>query len=535
MTPYYIEALTSNDEGDVCFGTYGLYSATTHQGSVYKSAFMAIPFLVDLLRLPGEAADRACHFLARIALGEPHFISAPSEVYHTKYFRSVNKYRKDILAFYQRTRSEEALRLLCFLPGMLPDRIDFSYETSLEYAGNARLAYPRQASTLIAQGFLAAKGNFHGEGNPPDASALDPSSRGVTGHIPEARMLMETSPSLLVRGCAAICLAYTGIVDAEILDLLAYLGEQELCDVPWAWDDFSDVCRKAWMFSADLDTLMESDHFLTLDYTSYTKEGVAIPHYSPSERLTTVVKRLFPEKYTKQGQHLPLLPSKLDAMQKKALRRMVEAAPMLLGCYDTAYLNIPTSLWAAKRTLGESDELLCREIWGIPLWYQLEQCVLLNTPAEAGSALSKVDVWQLLSEIYRPLQEAGAEEKCTLSLGHYFDQKKTAERECILQSLLADGLVGYQKQILTFLDEWLAKSRTFVEYDWKTKGPGQRIGISMLALARAGKWDQKYDSLARPYHPTACFSSFPTPLLQEVLEHTSPAHKSQIVQQFSLF
>ena len=42
LTPFYIEALTSDDQGDVQFGTYRLYSATTHQGSVYKSSQMAI-------------------------------------------------------------------------------------------------------------------------------------------------------------------------------------------------------------------------------------------------------------------------------------------------------------------------------------------------------------------------------------------------------------------------------------------------------------------------------------------------------------
>ena len=47
LTPCYIEALTSDDKGDVRFGTHWLYAATTHQGSVYKASGMAIPFLVD--------------------------------------------------------------------------------------------------------------------------------------------------------------------------------------------------------------------------------------------------------------------------------------------------------------------------------------------------------------------------------------------------------------------------------------------------------------------------------------------------------
>ncbi|MEU5696743.1 hypothetical protein [Actinosynnema sp. NPDC020468] len=44
-TPCFIEALTSDDPGDRAFGSYGLYSATTHQGSVYTASRAAIPFL----------------------------------------------------------------------------------------------------------------------------------------------------------------------------------------------------------------------------------------------------------------------------------------------------------------------------------------------------------------------------------------------------------------------------------------------------------------------------------------------------------
>lgn len=534
LTPYYIEALTSDDEGDVAFGAYGLYSATTHQGSVYKASFLAIPFLVDLLKLGGAAADMACHFLARIALGEHHFISAPCDVYHTKYFRSVNKYRKELLTYYKCTGSEEAMRLLCFLPGMLPDRLDFSRQEALRLTGDERTAYARQASALVAQGFLAAERNYAGKGYPAEAAEIDPNNLKVAGHLDAARALLRESPSLLVRGSAAICLAYSGVVDDEVLGLLEFLGEQELTGVPWVWDDFSTVARKAWMFSADLDTLIDSDGFLTLDHTTYSAEGVAQPQYSPSERLTVAAGRLFPERYAKQGQNPPLLPADYSAIQKKALRRIIGAAPGLLGSYQTAGLNIPMSAWAARRMLGESDELLCTEMDGIPLWYRLETSVLENTPAGALPALCRVDVWQLLGEIYRPVCAGKIEEKCSLSLRHDYDDKKTAAREELLQSILADALAENSSRTAPFLDQWLGKAATLADYDWKFKAPGQRIGICLLSLARSGQWDDRYEPLARPYHPVARFSNFAVPLLREVLAVTSPKHQQEVMATFHI-
>ena len=107
LTPYYIEALTSDDEDDVSFGAYWLYAATTHQGSVYKASRMAIPFLVDIMHLNNDASELACHFLARIALGENHFIPTPAYFYKTKFFSKVQKYQNDILAYYERHTSAE--------------------------------------------------------------------------------------------------------------------------------------------------------------------------------------------------------------------------------------------------------------------------------------------------------------------------------------------------------------------------------------------------------------------------------------------
>jgi hypothetical protein len=537
LTPFYIEALTSDDEGDVQFGVYGLSSATTHQGSVYKSSQMAIPFLVDLLTLD-NAAEIACHFLARIALGENHFISAPSDYSHTKYFGSVKKYKKEIKTYYDRTGSEEAMRLLCFLPGMLPDYIDLSYEHALKLSNNDKdQAYTRQASNLIAQGFIAAERNYPEKGYPMYASQIDANSIKLSGHIDKTRKLIEESPSRLVRGCAAICLAYTGIVDAGILDLLAHFGEEKIEGVAWTWDNsFSGIAKKAWLYSVDIETLIDTDKFLTLDYTSKTVDGIETKHYSASERLATAASRTFPVKYSNTGDKLPLLPAELTAIQKSVIKGIIKKAPGLLGKFETAALNLPVNTYSALRSIEESSETLCTKIDGFPLWFILEKSVFENTPEIAVKALQEVDAWKVLSEVYRPFHVNAdiIEERCYLNLKDCFDDKKNAKREEIIEDILANSLAGYDEQIKDFLDEWLIKSEELQDYDWKFKALGQRIGICLLSLARADKLCEKYYPLVRPYHPIARFSNFPIPLLKEVLEHTSQDHQAKIKKQFKI-
>lgn len=535
LTPYYIEALTSEDPADVRFGIYGLYSATTHQGSVYKSSQMAVPFLVHLLQLDNEAAEQACHFLARIALGEQHFIGAPSQFAKTKYYGTVRKYRKAIQGYLERTGSEEALRLLCLMPGTLPDRLDLSYEGALSLAkGDARLAFLRQASTLIAQGFIASERNYAHDGYPPAAGVLAGTDLPVTGHIEEARELLVQSPSLLVRGCAAICLAFTGIVDRDILGLLEIVGEQELSGVPWAWDEFSSMARYAWMFAADPDTLIDSDKFLRLDHTTYEADGTAVPHYLPTERLASVAQRIFPAAYTREGRELPLLPEQLDRIQQKALRRILEAVPKMLGSYHVSHLNLPSNVYSARRTLGDSDELLCSACEAGPLWFVLERAVLEDRMQEALTALEKLDAWQVLKEIYRPMRTDRIEESVTLNLQHAYDDKKTSIWEARLASLMADALGGCQTPMFAFLDEWLEKAPQLEGFDWRFQTAGQRIGICLLSLARAGSVPSKYEPLVRPYHSSARYSSFPVPLLQEVLEQTSGEHRAAIRREFQI-
>lgn len=536
LTPYYIEAITSDDDGDVNYGSYWLYAATTHQGSVYKASKMAIPFLVDILTPDNDAAGIACHFLARIALGENHFIISPAYFYKTKFYGEVKKYAPQISDYYQRTHSLEALRLLCFIPDMLPHRLKLSYEEALALSnGDAKQAYLRQASTLITQGFIAAEQNYPGKGYPTYLSEIQQHPLRVSAHIDEARQLMRESPSLLVRGSAAICLAFTGVGEDEVLDLLANLGSRELENVVWPWTlDFSAIAKKAWLFAIDTERLIETDLFPTLDYTSRTKEGVETKHYSQSEILTEVIGRIFTPKYDKKKQQLPSLkPQDVTELQRKALHRMLKAAPGLFGYYTIAGMNLPVSIEGARRLLEESDETVCTMIGDLPLWYILERAVIEQNRDKILDALSRVDAWKVLTELYRPWGLSGDRERNTLKIS-YYKENVTKERETFLQSCLADSLGKNIEQTKAFLDECLKIVRNTNKEQWYYDLKAQKTGICLLALARHGAFDRKYEVLVQPFHTYAEYSEFPAIFVKELLPYTSAEHQEMIAQKFKL-
>ena len=266
LTPYYIEALTSDDDNDVNFGVYGLYAATTHQGSVYKSSKMAVPYLADLLKFNNNASELACIFLARIALGEKHFINTPF-FYKTKYYGTVKKYKNEILDYYNKSNSLEAMRLLCFIPNSLDEILNFSYDECLKLEnGNKNNAYIRQASTLLVQGFIAVQHNYKISNKNyykeyPNINDINNIKKlKVNKHIEEVYNIMNSSESLLVRGSAAICLAYTGIFNKYISNLLLYIAENNCAGVDWVWDDnFSNIAKYAWAYSADIETLLNTE------------------------------------------------------------------------------------------------------------------------------------------------------------------------------------------------------------------------------------------------------------------------------------
>jgi hypothetical protein len=140
------------------------------------------------------------------------------------------------------------------------------------------------------------------------------------------------------------------------------------------------------------------------------------------------------------------------------IKRITETAAQKLGGFDLSALNLPANAYSAMRSIDESEEILCSMADGFPLWFALEKSVIENTPEIATDALKGMDVWKMLTEIYRSFNADSIEEICTLNLKDYFDDKKSAKREEIIEDILADALVRCIEQIRDFLDEWLVKS-----------------------------------------------------------------------------
>lgn len=539
LTPFYIEALTSDDQNDVLFGSYGLYAATTHQGSVYPASKRAIPYLVDLLRLDKGAADRACHFLARIALGEQHFIKTPADYGTTKYFGAVKKHAAEVKAYYQRTHSKEALRLLCFIPGSLDTVPSFDLEdTCSDAEGNKHAAYLEQASALLSAGFYASEKNCPNKGFPSQLSDIPAGELNVQEHLVQAKELMSQSPSLLVRGCAALCLVFSGVRDAAAVQLLQYLGLQNYDGVDWEWEsDLSELAKYAWFFASDTDTLIENNPFATLDYTSTNPDGTLQPNYSESEALFFAVERIMPKRYNKKNKRQPsLLPDMLDDTQKKLLRHIADTSPTMLYGYISQIYNIPRSVTGVKRVLREGSEELMREHEGVPLWYLIENAVSEESAISQSErrhlieTISQYNAWKMLSELYQTWGVSQGHERCTLAVAGSDDK----EEQLKLASLMSDALQTCTQEIELFLDEWLQITAQYKAGDWGSKAPAQRIGISLLALARGGHWNPSYEPLVRPFHRTAQYAAFPHPLFLELLGYTSQEHQEKISEAFAL-
>lgn len=493
LTPYYIEALGSDNDGDVQFASYGLYSATTHQGSVYEASKMAIPYLIEMLE-----ADLAPHFLSRIAVGEDHFINSPRDLHIAQsrpYFRDVYAYRNTLLDYYNRTSNEELVRLLCFFPYVLPDILTLPDEDV------------PLASTLVAQGFIAAE-------------------RGIK--IPEAeiRKLMEESPSLLVRGAAAICLAYAGYKDIDVASLLEYLAQQEFFYTPWVWSSLERMALATWLYIADLDTLLEGNTPIPL-----------------GSRLVEAVERYF-LKYHKEPYH----PSEITPIQHRILEKIADKSPDTLRDFNLLDYGLPINEKALNRLLERSNTILDTkvpvepmQIEGYPLWYILEKTVFqsgLFSDEVAVRALSTVDVWTASYEVFEHIHPDKQEERCTLSIHNQFSDKRETQELARLISIFSNALSidDIKNKAIPFLDEWLEKVKSLDDgYDLAFKTPAFHISIALLAIGRRGMINEKYYPLICPYHKYYRFSRMPLPVLSELLTYTSPAHQKSVVRDLALY
>ncbi|WP_330275288.1 hypothetical protein OG205_06310 [Lentzea sp. NBC_00516] len=480
-TPLFIEALTSDDDGDRSFGVYGLYSATTHQGSVYSASKAAIPFLAELVRRDNAMA---LVFLARIAVGETHFVTRPDDVAKatTEYADVVAEFAADVEAMWNRTGNDEALRLLVLL-GREPKELP-------------ALTPDATAGLCLAHGFLAARDNGVTPGGAKSTDAR-------TEHVAAARDLMATSPSLYVRGAAAVCLVHSGFADDDSLALLHHLaqGEYPVRDV-WA-GDLAELAASAWTFGTDDDGLLAAS-------------GDNRPNLH-----TRLLERMARQFRPSGAVYRPLSPEELTAAQRTTLETALRDAPEAITGVDSDYLcvDVPATEAAAHRLLGTAGGELSRRTSRGLLWFVLEDGLLAQNDRESAlAALAEVDAWAALGEVFAARRPDGVEESISLTVRHLHGDDRENAVTLTLCSIFADALAGHRHQAEAFLDEWLPRVSEVDGYDLAFGVPAQRIGTALAALARSGGLPPRFHPMIKPYHRFPEYSKVPLPLLRELAD-----------------
>ncbi|WP_394619695.1 hypothetical protein JNUCC0626_11515 [Lentzea sp. JNUCC 0626] len=480
QTPLFIEAITSDDAGDRGFGLYGLYSATTHQGSVYTASEAAIPFLAELVRHDNALAVQ---FLARIAVGETHFVTRPDDLRDatSRYAGAVAEFAPDVEAMWTRTGDDEALRLLVLLgrepalPALTPDA---------------------SAGLCLAHGFAAARANGVTAGASRQTDVR-------VDHVAVARDLMTTSPSLYVRCAAAASIVYSGVADEYALALLHHLaqGEYRVYD---AWTgDLAELAAAAWTFGTTDDDLL------------------ATPSHATPTLHTRLLERMT-RQFRRSGEvYRPLAPEELTAAQRTTLETALRSAPATITGADITYrwVDVPGSVPAAHRLLGTATGELTRRTSAGLLWFVLEDGLLASGDAKTAlTALAEVDAWAALGEVFAPPRPDSKAEKITLTVRHFYGDRRENAATLLLCSTFADALVGYRAQAEAFLDEWLPVVSEVEGHDLAFQVPGQRIGTALAALARSGGVPDRFRPMVKPYHRFPEYSTVPLPLLREIAE-----------------
>lgn len=517
--PYYLLGLVSDNNHDQVYGSYGMYSAVTHQGSVYTASKACIPFLVDMLKLDDESSDLAMNILTRIAIGESHFIYNPRDVEHAKsiYFKDVYKYHQAILDYYNRTSNNEALRLLCFVNDNSLT-LDLSLKTTAdtEYEN-----YASQSFRLIAQGFVIAQKILLQPGIPKENISY-------IKHIDEVKEYMYYSPSLLVRGSAAICLLYSGVKNSDALDLVNYLAKQNYNNC-WSWDwSFSLLCQSAWLFSVDNDKLLKCDTFVSNIVTFEDSSGETKNLHTDNSSLIEMAYRFFPL----ENSYYFYLPEELNENQILALKNILKYSQNNILSYPINMTNVPTNKRAIARLLNQEDEELCKLYKGKPIWYYLQQLLMNGDKDKYNHLFDDVNKEKLLEEVFTPLILNSYKEECTLYIPIH-DANIKEERISDLMSFFANEMKNEKDYFTHLLDKWLLEIDTFSDYDLAFKTPAKKIGIALLSITRYSVLQEKYYSLVRPYHKFSRFSTLPIEILREVIEALPKNVQDRIYMQYN--
>jgi hypothetical protein len=471
-TPLYLEAITSDDPGDVAYGAHGLYAATTHQGSVFSASEAAIPFLVELVERDNATAMA---FLARIAVGETHFVRSPRDIdARTEYAGAVAAHEGAIRAYANRTDDPEAWRLLALL-GVLPGDVAIDLDTN----DPALLA-----DRLVLAGFLAASD--------------DSSDR--LAETARARDLVRTSASLLVRLAAAGTLAFAGAHDDHARHVLAHLADsEEYVSTTWitAVGPFAEA---AWLFSAGDDELTGAD----------------VP---PSLRVAGVEERLrraLPAGYDEDS---PIPARAVSSELRAILAHAVAASPDLFagGSPDLISRGLPATRHAVERLAGLRNDVLSEAPGASTL------AELIEADLRAGVA-RPVTVDAIVAAGAWPVLEAVLSGSTTVSEHATLDPRlprSVADDPMLVTLVLLLGEALSRTDLgaaVTALDDALASSDP----------PGVRTAACLLAVALAGRFEDRFVPLVRSFHRYPEFSPAPIAVLRRVRDLLPPHLAEQV-------
>lgn len=505
-TPYYIIALTSDDEKDVQNGGYGLYAATTHQGSVYTASQAAIPFLVALLE---AGYEHGASFLGRIAIGEAHWTSAPEDFKNVRsiYFNDVLEYLPRLQAAYQKWDFPDLEHLLCGCPNGLPDYLDVNIPTDSEKQ------IIKLAGRIVAQGFIAAE-------------------RNLQNHIDLIRTFTKDQP-FIIRLAAHLCLAYSQAITPEELAWMLQ-AKPKSSDVGIQIQQLDkNICENgeriycSWTWSADLsDMVMGAYAYVATDEDLLTNEQVSF-----EVRRDQLLKRHF-------GSSKPLLytPESLSPLQKRVIAFMLTKENLPL--YLEELYHLPKTIEALERLLEQREDTFTkrynyrRSVAPLPVWYCLSSYLYGNgTESEIVPILRQLpNLWEAISELHT---QYGNGERLTIQHPRFFEDTVSKSgyevHRTKLFSCLALAMQPYLDEIKTFLTEWLPKIPDLDENrDWGFKTANLKMGIGLLALARYGQLTPEYYPLVRPYHNSAEYSRIPLSIIAEILSFTHTAYQEKI-------
>ncbi|WP_433677246.1 hypothetical protein [Microbacterium gorillae] len=472
-TPLYLEAITSDDDGDVAYGAFGLYSATTHQGSVFSASGAAIPFLSELV---GRDNVTAMTYLARIAVGETHFIATPRDLdARTEYADAVAAHGDIIRAHAERTDDSEAWRLLALL-GLLPETLLIDLETN-----DPSLL----ADRLMLAGFAAA------------LSGEDSKCR---LRVERARQLVRTSSSLLVRLAASAFLAFTGVADDYARHLLAHLSDSEEYVASTWITAVGPFAEGVWLYSATDDELAGADVPATLRVAAVEER----------------VRRALPPGYDADF----VIPARaVSAELREILAASVTTSPDLFagGSFELISRGLPATRPAVERLAGLRDDVLSLVTGPNTLAELIESDLRAGDVQDATIAtIVASGPWSVTTAALAG--DTTSSEHTTLGIR----LPRSVPDDPMLETLVSLLGEALSRGDLDASSQFLAHALA------RPDAPGMRVAVSLLAHALAGRFDERFLPLVRSFHRHPEYSPAPIAVLRRIRNLLPPVMAERI-------